>query len=284
MVPAPLLVLTAAICTQTGQAFGKQLSGQIGAGGVVALRLGFAALLLLLWFRPKLPDRRHLPWILGLGTAIAGMNLVYPAMRYLPVGVASTLQLLGPLVVGLLGSRRPADLGAAVVAGAGVWLLNDPAGGPLHWPGLVLALLSAVAMGSYLLLSRRVALLTGDTSGLAWGVAFAAVPGVPTGLLAQPVDWTPGVLLAGAAVATITAVLPYTLEQSALRRISAGTVGVLLSLEPAVAAIAGLLVLDEQLSALRWLGLGCISAVTAWTAISSRSRRARVPAEPPANA
>ncbi|AXB47663.1 EamA family transporter [Amycolatopsis albispora] len=282
MVPAPLLVLTAAICTQTGQAFGKQLSGDIGAGGVVALRLGFAALLLLVWFRPKLPDRRQLPWIFALGTAVAGMNLVYPAMRYLPVGVASTIQLLGPLTVGLLGSRRLPDLGAAVVAGAGVWLLNDPAGGPLPWPGLLLAALSAVAMGSYLVLSRKVAMLTGGPSGLAWGVAFAAVLGTPTGLLAQPVDWAPGVLLAGAAVATITAVLPYTLEQSALRRIGAGPVGVLLSLEPAVAAVAGLLVLDEQLSAIRWLGLGCVSAVAAWTATSSR--RARAPAEPPANA
>ncbi|UJW32730.1 EamA family transporter [Saccharothrix sp. AJ9571] len=281
MVPAPLLVLTAAICTQTGQAFGKQLSGEIGAGGVVALRLGFAATLLLVWFRPKLPERRHLPWILGLGTAIAGMNLVYPAMRYLPVGVASTLQLLGPLVLGLCTSRRLADLGAAVVAGAGVWLLNDPAGGALPWQGVVLALLSAVAMGAYLVLSRKVALLTGGPSGLAWGVAFAAVLGIPTGLPAEPLDWAPGVLLAGAAVATCTAVLPYTLEQSALRRISAGTVGVLLSLEPAVAAVAGLLVLDEQLSALRWLGLGCVSLVAAWTATS---RRARAPAPPPANA
>jgi inner membrane transporter RhtA len=199
---AALLVLCAALSTQTGQVFGKYLFGQTGPLGVV----------------------------------IAGMNLVYPAMRYLPVGVASTLQLLGPLTVALLGSRRPADLGIAALAAAGVWLVNDP-GASVSWAGLVLALL-----------------------------------GIPAGLWQNGTALlSPGLLLAGAGIAVLSAVLPYSLEQRALRRLRPGTVGVLLTTEPAIAGLAGMVVLNEHLSAPRWLGIACIS-VAAATAVRATLR------------
>ncbi|RZQ60502.1 EamA family transporter [Amycolatopsis suaedae] len=275
MLPAPLLVLAAAVSTQTGQALGKGLFDSAGPLGVVALRLGFAALVLLAVHRPRLPAPGQRLAVAGLGLAVAGMNLVYPAMWWLPVGVASTVQLLGPLTVALLGSRRPADLAAVGAAGAGVWLVNDPAGSSstLPWQGLLLAGLSAASMGAYVVLARRVAAESGG-GGLALAVAIAAVLAVPAGAAGDGTALlAPAVLLAGAVVAVVSAVLPYTLEQAALRRLSAATVGVLLAAEPAVAGVAGLLVLDERLGWPQWLGIGCVSAATA--VVAARSTRAR---------
>lgn len=263
---APLLVLCAALSTQIGQAFGKQLFGQTGPLGVVALRLGFAAVILVALRRPTLPRGRDALPVLGLGVAIAGMNLIYPAMRYLPVGVASTLQLLGPLTVALLGSRRPADLGIAALAGVGVWLVNDPGAG-VSWPGLVL--LSAASMGGYLVLAGTVA-RCGGASGLALGVGVAALLGVPAGVIQSGSTLlSPELLLAGAGVAVLSAVVPYSLEQAALRRLRAGVVGVLLTTEPAIAGLAGMVVLAEHLSAPRWLGIACISVAAAAATITA---------------
>lgn len=250
---AHLLVLCAALSTQFGQTFGKGLFGRTSPLGVVAMRLGFAAAILLVLRRPALPRGRAALPVVGLGLTIAGMNLVYPAMVYLPVGVASTLQLLGPLTVAVLGSRRPLDLGIAGLAAVGVWLVNEPGAG-VAWPGLVLALLSAAAMGCYLMLTSRV-----GPEGLALGVALAALLWVPIGVTAL----SPGVLLAGLGVAVLSAVLPYSLEQAALRRLRPGVVGVLLTAEPAIAGLAGLVVLEEHLSFARWLGILCVSLAAA---------------------
>jgi len=227
-----LLVLCAALSTQTGQVFGKYLFGQTGPLGVV----------------------------------IAGMNLVYPAMRYLSVGVASTLQLLGPLTVALLGSRRPADLGIAALAAAGVWLVNDP-GASVSWAGLVLALLSAAAMGFYLVSARKVAATDGS------GLALAALLGIPAGLWQNGTALlSPGLLLAGAGIAVLSRRCCRTRSNNGRSGgCGRGTVGVLLTTEPAIAGLAGTVVLNEHLSAARWLGIACIS-VAAATAVRTTLR------------
>ncbi|MBB5917518.1 inner membrane transporter RhtA [Nocardia transvalensis] len=279
MVPAPLFVLAAAVSTQTGQAFGKQLFAQVGPLGVVALRLGIAAIVLVALRRPRaLPRGAHGRTVVALGVAIAGMNLIYPALHYLPLGVASTLQLLGPLTVALLGSRRPADAGVVALAVVGLILVRDPAAGPLAWQGLALALLSAAAMGSYLMLSRRVGSGTGSRSMLALAVGVAALIGLPAGFAEDGRALAGGsVLLAGAAVALLSAVVPYSLEMAALQRLPAPVVGTLLTLEPVVAAMSGYVVLHEELSPRRWIGIACICAGAAYVTLSSgrRSRAGR---------
>ncbi|SFP01849.1 inner membrane transporter RhtA [Amycolatopsis arida] len=124
-VPAPVLVLGSVASIQFGQALGKSLFGTVGPFGVVALRLGIAAVVLALVFRPRIPRRLpDLALVAGFGTAIAGMNLVYLALRYLPLGPAIALQLLGPITLALVTSRRPTDLGLAGLAGVGVWLFH----------------------------------------------------------------------------------------------------------------------------------------------------------------
>ncbi|WP_280398494.1 EamA family transporter [Nocardia carnea] len=283
MIPAPLLVLAAAVCTQSGQALGKSLFDRLDPLGVAGLRLGIAALVAVVLYRPlaRPRTRRQGAAVAGLGVSIAGMNLVYPALHYLPLGVASTIQLMGPLTVAVVGSRRARDLVVVALAAAGLWLVRAPASGPLHWQGLLLAGASAVAMGCYLLLSRE---LAGDLghSALALALPVAACLGLPAGVASNGAAlFQPQILAWGVAVAILSAVIPYSLEMAALHHISAATAGVLLSLEPVIAALAGLFVLGETLSPQRWLGIGCICAATAvavrHSARSGKSPRSTVP-------
>lgn len=272
--PAPALMLGSVLSIQFGQAFGKQLAGTVGAAGVVALRLGLAAVLLLLLHRPSLPrSRTDLVVVLGFGTTIAGMNLIYPALLLLPLGLASALQLLGPITLALLTSRRLRDVGCAALAGGGVWLFHTPHGTHFPLAGVLLALAAGGCMGAYLLLSKKAG--AGSTGGapLAAAVTWAAVLTVPLGVVVEGTQLlAPRVLLTGAAVAVLSAVLPYSLELAALRRLSTRTVGVLTSLEPASAGLAGVLILDEHLSTAQWAALACVGTASAGAVIRRKRR------------
>ncbi|MEU6522733.1 EamA family transporter [Streptomyces sp. NPDC046924] len=267
--PAPVLMLGSVLSLQFGQAIGKQLSGTVGAPGVVALRLGLAAALLLLLYRPSLPrSRTDAGVILGFGTAIAGMNLIYPALTLLPLGLASALQLLGPITLALLTSRRLRDAGCAVLAGGGVWLFYAPQGARFPLDGVLLALASGVCMAAYLLLSKRAGARSTGGDSLALALAWAAVLTVPLGVMEQGTHLlAPQVLLTGIVVAALSAVLPYSLELAALRRLPTGTAGVLASLEPASAGLAGVLVLDEHLAVTQWAALACVGTASAGTVV-----------------
>lgn len=267
--PAPLMVLCSVLSVQFGQALGKQLSTSVGSGGVVALRLGLAALLLALVHRPPAPRTwRQFRLTLSFGAAIAGMSLIYPAMRHLPLGLAISLQLLGPITLALVTSRRPADLFLAGLAGLGVWLFYSPAG--IHYPAssVLLALAAGVAMGLYLLLSKRAGANSEGGAPLASALLWAAALAVPFGVVESGTELLePHVLMSGLAVAVVSAVLPYSLELAALRRLPPRTVGVLQSLEPAAAGIAGITVLGEHLHVAQWLALGCVGAASAGAVI-----------------
>lgn len=270
-----LLVLCSVLSVQFGQAIGKNLFGPIGPGGVVALRLGLAALILLLIFHPSLPrGRTNAMLALGFGTAIAGMNLVYPAMQYLPLGLATSLQLLGPITLALLTSRRVLDVGFATLAVLGIWLFHSPAGAHYELPGILLALASGVAMATYLLLSRRAGAGNATAAPLVWAVTWAAVLTVPIGVAESGTALLSArVLGVGLIVAVLAAAVPYSLELVALRRIPARTVGILQSLEPAAAGLAGTIILAEHLDALQWLALVCVGVASAGTVAVQRHRR-----------
>ncbi|WP_235883502.1 EamA family transporter [Saccharopolyspora elongata] len=259
-----LFVLGAVVSVQFGQAFGKQLFSAAGPLGVAALRLSMAAAVLLILWRPQIPRGwRSRGLIIAFGAAIAAMNVVYLALPHLPVGVASTLQLLGPLSVALLGSRRPHDVLWAALAAVGVFLFCGPIGAPLPAIGVALALVSAVGMGCYLLLSHRVGGLSSNGSPLALAVACAAVIALPFGIAESGTALlSPAVLLAGLGIAVLSAVVPYSLEMAALRRIPPRVVGVLQSLEPAAGAAAGLLLLAELLTPSQVVALGCVTAAS----------------------
>ncbi len=263
--PAPALMLGSVLSIQFGQALGKQLSGSVGAPGAVALRLGLAAVLLLLLYRPPLPrSRTDLLLVLGFGTAIAGMNLIYPALLFLPLGLASALQLLGPITLALLTSRRLRDVGCAALAGCGVWLFHAPDGSGVPLAGVLLALAAGASMAAYLVLSRKAGSRSAGGGPLALAVTWAAVLTVPLGIADRGAELlAPRVLVTGVAVAVLSAVLPYSLELAALRRLPTRTVGVLTSLEPASAGLAGVLVLDEHLNLAQWSALACVGAASA---------------------
>ncbi|MFE8926273.1 EamA family transporter [Streptomyces rochei] len=282
--PAPALMLGSVLIIQFGQAIGKQLAGSVGAAGVVALRLGLAAALLLLLHRPAWPRRRtDIGVILGFGTAIAGMNLIYPALTLLPLGLASALQLLGPITLALLTSRRVLDAGCAVLAAGGVWLFYTPSGARFPLGGVLLALASGACMAAYLLLSKQAGTKSTGGGALALALAWAAALTVPLGMMQQGTHLlSPRILLTGLVVAVLSAVLPYSLELAALRRLPARTAGVLASLEPASAGFAGVLVLDEHLRTAQWAALACVGTASAGTVIRREAERPRDPHRRPA--
>ncbi|PXY31674.1 EamA family transporter [Prauserella muralis] len=273
---APVLVLGSVVSVQLGQALGKGLFSALSPSGVVALRLGIAAAALVALHRPRLPctPRGALP-ALGFGTAIAGMNLIYPALARLPLGTAVSVQLLGPIALALLCSRRLADAAFAALAACGVWLFHGPGGAP-PFDGLLFALASGTAMAAYLLLSRNAGRAEAPAATLTLAVCWAALLWLPAGIAVDGATlYRPAVLLTGATVAVLSAVIPYSLDLAALRRLPPRTVGILESLEPAVAGIAGVVVLAEVLSAPQWAAIGCVCAAGAGAVATEQGARNR---------
>jgi inner membrane transporter RhtA len=274
-VPAAALVLLSVVSVQVGHAYGKHLFGQAGPLGVATLRLTLAAAILLALWRPRVPrDASSAVLVAGFGCAIAGMNLIYPALQHLPLGVATGLQLTGPLALALVVTRRKADLAWTVLAVAGVALFYAPGASPPSLPGVLLSLASGAAMAAYLLMSRRAGARATDGSLLAWAVGFAAVLLLPFGAVesgAALLD--PGLVCLATGVAVVSAVLPYSLDLSALRRLPPRVVGVLESLEPAVAGLAGLLVLREHLAVPQWAALACVSLACIGVVLTRGGRR-----------
>ena len=262
-VPAPLLVLASIASVQVGSAVARTLFDEVGAPGMVLLRLGLSSLLLLALLRPA-------PWrwspasrraVVLLGVTMAGMNLVfYLAIRTVPLGVAVTVEFVGPLLVALAQTRRALDLGWALLAAGGVGLLGLAGGTSAPLSGLVLALVAGLCWGAYILASARVGSLLPGTGGLAAALGLAALIALPFGAQgALAVTGDARLLAGGLAVALLSSVVPYTFELAALRRIPTRVFGILMSLEPAAAAVAGLLVLGQRLTAREVAALALVS-------------------------
>lgn len=254
-VPPSAQVLAGIVSVQIGAAMAKQLFATVGSTGSVALRIAFAAAVLLLIWRPSLRlSRRAWAVVAGYGLVLGAMNLTfYLALAHLPLGVAVTITFLGPLAVAIGGSRRWLDGLWALLAAGGVVLLADGGSGDVHLVGILLALAAATGWASYILLSAALGRHTTDGSGLALGMALAALVVAPVGIAeAGTALLEPWVLLAGFGVALLSSVIPYSLELEALRRMPPRVFGVLMSLEPAVASLVGLVVLGEVLGMTQW--------------------------------
>jgi inner membrane transporter RhtA len=259
-VPAPLLVLGGVVSVQFGGALAATLVPEIGAGGSVLLRIGMAALILSAVTRPQLRghDRRAWATVVAFGVALGLMNWsFYGSLAHLPLGVAVTVEFLGPLVLTTILSRRLLDFVAVLAAGAGVLLISEAFTvplGDLSWAGLGLAATAGVCWAAYILLSSRTGAAFARLDGLAIALVVSTVVVLPAGLLSDHV-WTTEHLLKGLGLAILSSLLPYSLELLALRRLRAAVFGILLSLEPAVAALAGLIVLGQRLHTLQLVGL-----------------------------
>jgi inner membrane transporter RhtA len=252
-VPPTLLVLAAVASVQFGAALAKTLFDELGAEGTVFVRTLAAALVLALIWRPRLAghDRRDLGLAIAFGLVLAAMNLCfYASLDRIPLGIAVTFEFVGPLGVAVFGSRRPLDLLWVALAAAGIVLLSDfGGGGGLDGLGVALALAAGGFWAAYILLSARVGQAFPGGAGLAIAMLVATVPLAPVGIASAGRELlVPWILLVGAAVGVLSSAIPYTLELEALRRLPVGVFGVLMSMEPAVAALAGFVVLGEELA------------------------------------
>jgi inner membrane transporter RhtA len=248
-------------CFQLGAAIAKGLFDSVGPAGAVFLRVGFAALILLAMWRPRLGRRALSDYALAIvfGLALAGMNFAfYSALERIPLGVAMTLEFAGPLGIALAASRRRLDLLWGVLAVAGILVLS-PIGGAVDPLGAGLALLGGAFWAAYILLSARIGRAIPGGSGLAMAMAVTAGVTLPFGIAAgERVAADPWVLLTALAVAMLSSVIPFSLELEALRRMPVRVFGVLMSLEPAIAAIVGLVVLGETLGVREVAAIGLV--------------------------
>jgi inner membrane transporter RhtA len=264
-IPPTALVMLGIVSVQLGSALAKHLFGEVGSFGTVALRLFFAAAVLMLVWRPSLRmSRRTWAVVLGYGVTLGSMNLCfYLALARILLGIAVTIEFLGPLAVALAGSRRWLDVFWVVLAAGGVVLLMEGRG-ELNRAGFLFAIAAGTFWGIYILVGAALGRHTTEGNGLALGMAVAALVAVPFGVadsgtaLIQP--W---VLVAGFGVALLSSVLPYTLDLEALRKVPPRVFGILMSLEPAMAALIGLVVLQESLHWSQWIAVLCVVAASA---------------------
>ena len=248
-----------------GSALAKHLFSEVGSPGTVALRLSFAAAVLMLLWRPSLRmSRRTWTVVLGYGVVLGLMNLCfYLALARIPLGIAVTTEFLGPLGVALAGSRRWLDAFWTVLAAGGVVLLMEGRG-DLDLVGFLFALAAGMFWGLYILVGAALGRRTTEGNGLALGMAVAAVVAVPYGVADSGTALMhPWVLVAGLGVALLSSVIPYSLDLEALRKIPPRVFGILMSLEPAMAALIGLIVLQESLHLSQWIAVLCVVAASA---------------------
>ncbi len=270
---AVAILMAAMVCFQAGAALAKGLFPLVGASGATALRTGFAALMLIAVWRPW---RLRCTWreartIFIYGMSLGWMNLCfYSSLKSIPLGIAVALEFTGPLAVAVAASRRPVDFFWIALAILGLLALLPLGKGsqPLAPRGFVLALVAGALWALYIVYGRRAGVAHGAQT-TALGMLVGAVMIVPIGLAENGTHlFAPAVLPAGIGVALVSSALPYSLEMIAMPRISTRTLGVLMSLDPALGAVSGLIFLGESLTWLQWSAIICIMVASAGSATS----------------
>ena len=281
-IPAVWLVIGGILSLQFGAAIAKDLFVLIPPTAMVWMRVVTSAVIFMIAVRPRVvgAGRTRRDWlvIIGFGICLMTMNwAIYQSFARIPLGVAVTIEFLGPLTVAVIGSRRSIDFLWLLLAAAGVALLG-PTPGSLSWSGVGFALLAGLAWAGYILLSAETGRRWPGLSGLALAsvvgaivLAGPAIADAGTRLL------QPKILLLGSAVGLLSSVIPYSLELIALRRIPPRVFSILMSLEPAAAALAAIILLAEFLSWAQWLALVCVVIASV-----GATRTAKPPAEPTA--
>ncbi len=278
--PSPIvLVLVGIASVQLGAGVAKSLFDDVSPTALVWLRLATSSLILLAWVRPRLGGRSRadLLVLLGFGASLGLMNLaIYQSFARIPLGIAVTIEFIGPLTLAVVGSRRARDLVWVGLAAVGVALLGAERA-DLDLVGVLWALVAGACWASYILLSGATGRRFAGLDGLAIASVVALVLVSPFLLVGDATDGMldPRILAIGAAVGLLSSVIPYSCELVALRSLRPAVFGILMSLEPAAAALAGILVIDETLTALQWLAVACVIAASI-----GATRQRQVIAEP----
>ncbi|KQB85788.1 Threonine/homoserine exporter RhtA [Corynebacterium lowii] len=276
------MVMGSCLSLQFGAAIATHLFPHAGAWGTTTVRLAFAALILLPLARPQIGQWSRDTWrsVIGFGLALGAMNsFFYASLEHIPLGIAVTIEFLGPLLLAAFLSRSASDLIWVGVAFSGVALLGKDAllaTGTLSLTGVILALIAGGFWICYILASSTVGVKVPGLSGLTVAMLFGSLVPLPLCFQgAQTLVSNPNLLLFALGTALLGSVVPYALEMGALRRMPRGVFGVLLSLEPAFAAVAGWLLLSQTLRAEQWFAIALVIAASMGTTIGSRRANRR---------
>ncbi|SDK49691.1 inner membrane transporter RhtA [Nonomuraea maritima] len=266
-IPPSGLVLLGILSVQLGAGFAKELFAALPPSAVVFLRIAAGALIMGAFARPRLRGLSRGAWAVGIafGLTLALMNLTfYEALSRLPMGVAVAIEFLGPLGVAVAASRRRIDLLWVALAAAGVTMLAPwTESASVSWAGIGFAAAAGVCWAAYILLSSAAGQRFPGTTGLSFAMIVSALAVAPVGVTTGGADLLqPHLLLIGLGVGLLSSVIPYSLELNALRRMPKHVFGILMSLEPAVAALIGLLILGEVLHVQQWAAILCVVAAS----------------------
>lgn len=271
-VPAVLLSI---ISVQGGAAIAKGIFPILGATSTSSLRIGFSAIILVLFNRPNLRNLNRAQWkaVALYGLTLGAMNVIfYMAIARIPLALGVALEFIGPLVLALMGSKRTIDFLWVILAGAGIALIAPWSNNGLDLSGVLLALLAGAFWAAYIILGGRISKIMDGGKAVSIGMIFATAVVLPIaigdGLLTH---FKPEMLVTGLALALLSSAVPFTLEMQALRKIPAKTFSILMSLEPAVAALSGLVFLHEYLSIYEWLAVALIIIASAGSTLSSKT-------------
>jgi inner membrane transporter RhtA len=274
-VPVHGLVLASISSVQVGAAWATTIFHQVGASGACLLRLAAASVVLMVAGRPNLRSfsSRQWLWAAMLGLVLAGMNLTfYHAISRIPLGTAVTIEFIGPLLVALAGSRRLRDVIWALLAAAGIVALCHGIASGTNAEGIVLAAIAGLLWAAYILVQAQVGKSFSDGAGLAFAMTAAAVVALPFGVASGSSRLVvPGTLAVGVAVGMLSSAIPYSLELRALRSLSTATFGVLMSLEPAFAALAGAVVIGQAITLRDGIGIGLVCVASLGASLTSRT-------------
>lgn len=273
-IPPIPAVLFAIISVQSGAAIAKTLFPSIGAAGTASLRIGISALILMAVYRPNLTKLTKEQWkfVIPYGLCLGAMNLVfYFAIERIPIGLAVTLEFIGPLMVAVLGSKRAVDFLWVLLAAVGIVLIAPWTTNGVDVLGAALATLAGVFWAAYIVIGGKVSKRMDGNQAVATGMLIAACLVVPFGIFGDGLDsLTPKFLGMGIALALLSSAIPFTLEMKALGRLPARTFSILMSLEPAAAAICAFIFLQEYLSFNEILAVVFVVAASAGSTITSR--------------
>ena len=265
-------MLAAAVTVQSGAGIAKGLFDRLGPSGTVLLRMVFGAAVLVALWRPRLRGHKRddLTIALLFGLALAIMNWTfYEAIDRIPLGITVAIEFAGPLSVAVAGSRRRLDVIWVVLAAGGILLLVRTGSGHANLAGVAFALAAAACWAAYIVLSQRAGRAFPRGEGLALAMAVGTVALLPVGIAGAGSSLlAAGPLAIGLAVGMLSSAIPYSLELEALRRLPSRVFGILLSLDPAIAALVGLVLLDQGLSAREVLGIACVVAASVGASLS----------------
>lgn len=272
--PPVSAVLLSIISVQCGAAIAKTLFPAIGSAGTASIRIGISAIILLLAYRPNLKQITANQWkiVVPYGLALGAMNLIfYMAIERIPIGLAVTLEFIGPLLVAIIGSKRLIDYCWVLLAAMGIVLIAPWSNDRIDLLGVVFALLAGALWAAYIVLGGKISKIMNGGQAVSTGMLFAAILILPFGLLENGLtNLTPKFLGMGVALALLSSAIPFTLEMKALGQLPPRTFSILMSLEPAAAAICAFIFLQESLSFYEILAVVCVVIASAGSTLTAK--------------